>query len=375
MNGPSQHFRVAIVANSVWNLYKFRSGLTKALIAEGHQVFLVAPPDGTEGKLDPLRATFLPLHHLTRQGIHPLRELRLARELYLIYQKYSIECALHFTVKPVIYGSLAARWAGVKSIATLTGLGYTFLHGRFTAALMKRMYAFALRRTETIFYHNPDDRALLLAAGVGTPERSFVVGGSGLPLEDFPLQPYDLAVSGRFLFVGRLLADKGIREFVVAAGIVRKKHPEFSFHVVGAPDPGNPASISEEELAGWAAAGDVVFHGEVEDVRPHLTSASVVVLPSYREGCPRSLLEAAATGRALIGTDVPGVREMVLEGETGWLVAARDCLGLADGIVGAGCFSLGELKGYGRRSRILVEDKFGARRVNNAYLGALFLAV
>ena len=364
-------FRVAIVANSVWNLHKFRSGLTKALAAQGHRVFLIAPPDGTQGKLEHLPATFLPLHHLNRQGTHPLRELRLARELYLLYRKHGIDRALHFTVKPVIYGSLAARWAGVESIATLTGLGYTFLHGHFTAALMKRLYAFALRRTGTVFYHNPDDRALLLAAGVGTPERSFVVGGSGLSLKEFPLQPYDLAVGGRFLFVGRLLADKGIREFVDAAGIVRQKHPEFSFHVVGAPDPGNPASITEEELAAWAAAGDVVFHGNVDDVRPHLTAASVVVLPSYREGCPRSLLEAAATGRMLIGTDVPGVREVVLEGETGVLVAVRDHLALADAIVRVGSRPLEDLEAKGNRARILVEDQFRARRVNNAYLGAL----
>ena len=369
MSSPALHFRVAVVANSVWNIHNFRRGIVKALAAAGHEVYLIAPPAADGDPLRNLPATFLPLRHLRRRGTQPLRELLLARELYGIYRTHRIDRALHFTAKPVIYGSLAARRAGVKSIATLTGLGYTFLRGRLTAALMKRLYAFALRRTEAVFYHNPDDRALLLAAGVGTPERSFVVGGSGLPLAEFSLQPYRKAVPGRFLFVGRLLADKGIREFVAAAAALRARRPDLSFHAVGSPDPGNPASIGPEELARWRAAGHVVFHGQVDDVRPQLTAASVVVLPSYREGCPRSLLEAAATGRALIGADVPGVREVVRPEETGWLVPVSSARGLEAGMEKS--LTEGNLERLGQNGRALVEAGFSERSVCAVYLEKL----
>lgn len=367
----SPTLRVAIVANSAWNLHNFRRGIVNALCKAGHKVYLIAPPDGSEELLEKLSATFLPLRHLKRRGIRPLQELLLARELYRLYRRHQIDRALHFTAKPIVYGSLAARWAGVKSIATFTGLGYTFLRGNITAALMKRLYAFALRRTEVIFYHNPDDRALLLKAGVGTPERSFVVGGSGIPLADFPVQPYELAIPGRFLFVGRLLSDKGVREFVSAAAAVRATHPELTFHAVGEPDPGNPASIGPEELSKWAAAGDAVFHGQVGDVRPHLTRASVVVLPSYREGCPRSLLEAAATGRAMIGTDVPGVREIVREGENGWLVRVRDATALAQAMMKAGVRLNKELEMMGAEGRRRIEEKFAEDEVITTYLDIL----
>lgn len=369
MSGSSPKLRVAIVANSVWNIRNFRRGIVNALFAAGHEVFLIAPADDSTDLLQELPAVFLPLRHLSRWGIQPLRELLLAQEIYRLYRKHQIDWAFHFTAKPVVYGSLAARWAGVKSIATLTGLGYTFLRGNITAGLMKRLYAFALHRTEAVFYHNPDDRTLLLEAGVGSPERSFVVGGSGLPLSAFPVQSYDLAVPGRFLFVGRLLVDKGIREFVAAAKIVRQNHPELSFHVVGAPDPGNPASIKQDELDAWMATGEVTFHGQVNDVRPYLTEASVVVLPSYREGCPRSLLEAAATGRALIGTDVPGVREVVLTGRNGVLVEVRNGEKLALGMESLRDSS--ELKIMGVMSRHLIVEKFSEGTVIEEYLARI----
>lgn len=368
MNSPNQHFRVAIVVNSCWNLHNFRRGLIDAIVGAGHEVFLLAPIDGTEESITDLPGTFIPLRHLKRSGTRVFRELLLIHEINRIYKRHRIDRALHFTAKPVVYGSLAARWAGVESIATLTGLGYTFLHGRFRSMFMKRLYAFALKRAETVFYHNPDDRALLLDAGVGTEKRSFVVGGSGLPLDKFTVKPYDLAVPGRFLFVGRLIADKGIREFVDAARSVKAKHPELGFHIVGAPDPGNPASISNAELDAWAKEDNIVFHGQVKDVRPQLEQASVVVLPSYREGCPRSLLEAAATGRALIGTDVPGVREVVVGGRNGWLVPAKNTGALVRAMEVASKSNEEELKKMGEYSRELVMCKFSEDRILDEYL-------
>lgn len=366
MSGQVPSLRIAIIANSAWNLHNFRRGITNALVAEGHEVFLVAPSDGTSRLLDDLPATFLPLKNLQRSGTSSVKDLTLLMELYRLYRTNQIDLALLFTAKPVIYGSVAARWAGVKCISTLTGLGYSFLRSSLQADCMKLMYRFALRKAHAVIYHNPDDRSMLLKANVCRRGDSYVVGGSGLPLAEYPLRPYSEAVEGRFIFVGRLLADKGIREFVAAAKIARRENKGLTFQVVGSPDPGNPASISKRELQAWVNEGEVEFIGQVDDVRPYLAQAQVIVLPSYREGCPRSLLEAGATGRAMIGTDVAGIREVVTPGESGWLIPRKQVRALADTMILAA--SEGNLERFGLYARQHIERKFSEANVVHTYL-------
>lgn len=371
MSKANSLFRVAVVTNSSWNLLNFRRGIILALAEAGHEVFLVAPRRDEEAEPDDLPGTHLTIHHLHRRGTQPLRDLLLARELCRIYREHRIDWAFHFTAKPVVYGSLAARWVGVKSIATLTGLGYTFLRSHFTASLMKRLYAFSLRTAEAVFYHNPDDRALLLKAGVGAPDRSFVVGGSGISLDQFPCQPFHRAIPGRFLFVARLLSDKGIHEYVAAARRARELNPDLTFQVLGPFDPGNPSVISPNELAAWTNDGTINYAGSVADVRPYLEQASVVVLPSYREGLPRVLLEGGATGRPLLTTDVPGCRAVVADGDNGLLVPARDAEALARAMLKMAAMPQEELRAMGLRARAVVEEKFDQRLVNEAYLRAV----
>ncbi len=222
--------RLAIVVNSSWNLHNFRRGLILAFAGAGHEVFLCGPADGKQEVLADLPATFLPLRHMNRRSLNPFSGLLLIRELYRLYRRNGIDYALLFSAKPVVFGALAARRAGVKHLATLTGLGYMFVRSSLASRFMKLLYRGALSRAEGVVYHNPDDRDLLLAAGVGRPERSYVVGGSGVPLGRFPYTPYDGARPGRFLFVGRLLVDKGIREFAAAARMVStiRRLPQLS---------------------------------------------------------------------------------------------------------------------------------------------------
>ena len=360
---------IAIVANSAWNLHNFRRGLIRTFLAAGYRVILVAP-DGPERKfLAVTGAEFVVLNHLRRRGLNPLRDLALARELCHIYRKYGVTTALHFTIKPVIYGSLAARLAGVRNVSTLTGLGYAFIRGGFTSWLARGLYRLALRSAQVVFFHNPDDRQLFLDEGLVTAARSAVVGGSGLRLEDYPPAPYAEAIPGRFLFAGRLLVDKGIREFVAAAKLAKEQKPDLTFHVLGSIDPGNPAGIKSAELEAWVAEGIIAYDGVARDIRPHLRKASVVVLPSYREGCPRVLLEAAATGRALIGTDVPGVREVVRP-ENGIRVPIYATEELAEAMLEL-AKPTADLAGMGLAGRNLVAAGFSEQAVVGCYLAAI----
>lgn len=362
---------VVLVTNSDWNIVNFRHHLVQDLHASGHRVVLVTPAGNHAEALARLPAEVVYLRHLRRGGLNPLRDLFLLGELTGIIRRHQVRAILNFTVKPVIYGSLAARLTGAKNISTLTGLGYTFIAGGKIRWLISRFYRIALRRAERVFFHNPDDQALFVDQGLVRAEQAAVVGGSGVDPAAFPLADYAEAVPGTFLFVGRLLVDKGIREFIAAARYAKRQEPDLQFHVAGSVDPANPASITEAELQSWIDEGLIVYHGQVADVRPLYRAASVVVLPSYREGCPRALLEAAATGRPLIAFDVPGCREVVLDGQTGWLVTTRNVKALAARMLEANTMATNQLASLGKNGRALVERRFSVARVNNVYLASL----
>lgn len=328
-------------------------------------------PDGPERrKLEATGARFIPLVNLWRKGLNPFQDMKLVMELYRIYQKEKVEGALHFTIKPTIYGSFAARRAGISNICTLTGLGYTFLSGRKTNKLVRMLYRQALGSADAVFFHNPDDLSLFLKARLTPEDKSSVVAGSGLQLSEYPYTSYEEAIPGRCLFVGRLLTDKGVREFVAAARLAKVRNPNLTFHILGPFDPGNPAGISAGELETWTREGVVEYDGVATDIRPHLVRSSVVVLPSYREGCPRVLLEAAATGRAMIGTDVAGVREVVHHGENGWLVPAKDVEKLAEAMLMAG-EPESPLLEMGKNGRKHIENHFSVDQIVEPYLKAV----
>ncbi|MEL7162248.1 MAG: glycosyltransferase family 4 protein [Bacteroidota bacterium] len=335
------------------------------MLAEGYRLVLMAPNGPEQKQLTALGTTFVPLKNLRRKGLNPLRDLLLLWELCGLFRQYDVAVTLNFTIKPVIYGSLAARLSGTQNISTLTGLGYAFVNAGKTNTVVRGLYRLALRQANTVFFHNPDDRELFVRDGLVRADRAAVVPGSGIDLANYPLAPYSEAIPGRFLFVGRLLVDKGLREFVAAARLAKAHDPSLSFHVLGPFDPGNPAGISAREFDLWVREGVIAYDGVAADIRPHLRRAAVVVLPSYREGCPRVLLEAAALGRAVIGTDVAGVREVVLPGENGWLVRREDVNDLAK--VKLQVADQEELRRMGKVGREHVKSRFAEESVVTAY--------
>jgi len=369
--GVPASITVAVVGNNTWNLLNFRRALIEALVADGYRVLLLSSEGPEREKLSVFAAQFIPLKHLRRKSVNPFQDLRLIAELAGIYQREEVDIALHHTIKPVVYGSLAARWCGIKNVVTITGLGFSFLGGRARWLFISSLYRLSLQRAKTVLFQNPDDRELFVNQKIVSSSVTRLTPGSGINPERFPYVDYDQSVPGRFLFIGRLLSDKGIREFIGAARRARQLNPLLTFQVAGDIDEGNSASVSMSELSEWRTDGTIDYLGNLADVRSTIAKASFVVLPSYREGCPMALLEAASMGRPLIAFDVPGSREVAINGKTGWLVAPRDEKALGDAFLKAASTSFPERESLGQAGRKLVEGKFSDTFVAELYLNLL----
>lgn len=382
MNGRHPHpARFLLVASYAESLIHFRGALMQAIQDRGIEVHVAAPALPVDSPLRrSLQARGLRVHEypLRRTGTNPLADARAFVSLLAIIRRVQPTWVLSYTIKPVIYGSMAAWVARVPHrFALVTGLGYAFLgDGRRgqLQRLAEGMYSAALTRVDKVFFQNPDDEALFRSKsilGVHTP--SHVLNGSGVDLATFAAMPAQRPGQPmRFLLIARLLGDKGIREYVEAARIIRRERPDVSFDLVGWIDE-NPDSIEKGELDAWVAEGSIRFLGRLDDVRPAIAAASVYVLPSYREGTPRTILEAMAIGRPVITTDVPGCRETIVDGWNGYLVEVKS--------VGALVAAMRRLidqpdqaEIMGQRSRELAESKYDVHRVNAEMLREMGIA-
>jgi len=361
--------RVVLAANSSWNIVNFRAGLIEALKREGYEPVVVAPLDeAAESRMGELGVERIVVG-IERSGLNPIADLRLLGE-YRRILKLRPAAFLGFTIKPNIYGCIAARSLGVPAIANISGLGTVFIKRGALLALVTRLYRFALSRAAVVFFQNPDDRALFIERRMVRPEQARLLPGSGVDLERFAPAPQPLSPP-TFLLIARLLGDKGVREFVEAARMLRPGLPEARFQLLGPIDGGNRTAISRAELEEWIAQGLVDYLGETDDVRPYVAAASAVVLPSYREGLPRSLLEAAAMARPLIATDVPGCREVVEDGTNGFLCRVRDSESLAKAMKNLAEMPVSRRSAMGEAARRKVQDQFSETVVIRAYLDAL----
>jgi len=332
----SKNGKVALVSRCAWTLYNFRSGLIRALQKCGAEIIGGgAGGDGFEEKIKGLGVPFFDLP-VDKRGINPVSDLKLFYALYRWYRNKRPDIVHHFTIKPVIYGSIAAKFARVpKVINTITGLGYVFTEGerKGLRSIVHFLYRFALRGTHFTFFQNAEDERYFLSNNLTQGHNTLVLPGSGVDCARFRPRPHNgRSVDGcaTFLMLSRMLKDKGVYEFVEAAGRVKKEYPESEFLLLGRRDERNPSVVPKEDLEAWQSEGIVKWIGEAEDVRPIMAEADVVVLPSYREGLPRALLEAAAMGKPVITTDAIGCREAVEHGRTGLLVPVKDSMALAD---------------------------------------------
>ncbi len=306
--------KVLIVANSTWNIYNFRLNLIEKLLQEKHEVSVLAPVDEyLEYRERFPQVRHYSLRYLQRDSKNPFLDALLTLELYRKYKKIRPDLILHFTNKPNIYGAFAAKLCRVNSIAVVTGLGYAFIHNGLVQQITTFLYKISARFHRKIVFENLEDRDLFVKTGIIDPSKALALKGCGVDVEFFrPISQAKVDQKIVFTFIGRLLYDKGIREFVAAAKMVKTKHPQAEFWIIGELDTDNPATIEKEDLLRWVDEEAIVYHGFLRDVRPLIAKSDCIVLPSYREGNPRSIIEGMSMGKAVIATDI-GVAEKILK--------------------------------------------------------------
>lgn len=355
----------------------FRGPLMKAMVARGHEVVACVPlPDADSPLLAQLTAMGVTLEPipLNRTGLNPFSDAYAMAILVARLRRLRPDVTLSYMIKPVIYGSLAARLAGVPSICSIVeGLGYAFVdRSSLLRVLIKPLYRAALACNRRVFFLNPDDQRLFESLGlVRLPEQAVLLNGIGVDLDHFAVASLPPQVS--FVLIARLIRDKGLPEYAAAARLVKARYPEVRFRLVGWID-GNPSAIREEELRAWIDEGIIEYLGKLDDVRPVLAEASVLVLPSYYpEGQPRSIMEAMAMGRPIITTEAPGCRETVTPGRNGYLVPVRDVTALAEAMLRF-VEQPTSVAIMGRESRRIAKVRYDVHRVNRRILKVLDLA-
>lgn len=321
---------LCLVCNTAWAIHAYRPGLLRGLLENGVRVTVIAPYDKTVDTMVALGAKYLDLS-LAAKSANPLRDLRTLYALWRLYRQLKPDLVFHYTIKPNIYGSLAAMLARVKSIAITTGLGYVFVKRSRAASIAKLLYRLAFRFPREVWFLNADDRATFIERGLlAYPERSVLLPGEGIDLTQFALArlPEDKPHFD-FILVARLLWFKGVGEYVAAARQLRRRYPHARFRLLGSVGAVNPDAIPLDELNRWIQEGTIEWLGETDDVRPFIGDADCVVLPSYTEGVPRALMEASAMGRPIVATRIPGNQDVVVDGVTGLLCNVRDADQLA----------------------------------------------
>lgn len=362
--------RVLMTANTTWNIANFRLPLVKSLLEAGHEITVLAPLDDTAAGLGSLGCSLVPLD-MDAKGLSPLGGWRLRSEMARHFRTLRPDAVLSFTIKNNLFGAMAAKPLGIPFIPNVTGLGTAFLSGRVLQAVAETLYRTAFRELPVVFFQNNDDQSMFLSRGLVTGGQAQLLPGSGIDLSHFAATPLPAGKNPVFLMIARLIRDKGVLEYAQAARMVKRDHPGAVFQILGPAGAQNRSAIPPEVVAEWSPEKDLTYLGETDDVRPFIAGADCVVLPSYREGAPRTLIEAAAMARPVIATDVPGCRAVVEDGTTGFLCPPRDAQGLALACKRFLQLSQDQRNNFGQSGRAKMEREFDQVLVVAAYRRAL----
>lgn len=362
--------KILFCDNVLWGLVNFRGSVIRHFVQQGDEVVLVAPQDDESiMKVDiPEGVRYIPVR-LNRCSRNPFTDLIYCAHLYRIYRKEHPDYIFHYTIKPNVYGSIAARLAGINCTGMVAGLGYGLLGDGMLSRLLAVMYRYAFKYVSSIFVLNKFNYQYLLDHKFCTSAQlRLFKGGEGVDLSAYPYVREESGSPVVFLMVGRVLYDKGYREYVQAAKIVKQQYPDVRCQLLGMLDETYPAHVDEEELKRDVEEGTIEYLASTNDVMQYLgRSGVVVVLPSYFEGLSRSLMEACAVGRPIIATDIPGCRETVDKGKNGFLVKVKDSSSLAEGMLRYLSLSDAEKQAFSRHSRKKAEETFDVRQVIKEY--------
>ncbi len=363
--------KIIIVSNTTLTIRNFRAGLMQVLKARGYEVMFCAQDNGYAAEVISKGFAYIPLV-MDRKSTNLFTGLKQIISIYKIYRKEKPNIVLHYTIKPNIYGSVAAAFAGVPCINNVTGLGYIFIQKNPVYFLVKLFYRISCGLAKRTFFQNKDDLDLFLTEGLTDNKKAILVNGSGVDTDFFTPDFCRLVKKKEgvfiFLFTGRFLWDKGLGEFIAAAKLLKEKHPSAQFWLVGIVDQGNPSGVSLERIREWEKEDIIIHLGEVKDVRPFICQVDCVVLPSYREGIPRSLLEASAMEKPIITTGAAGCRAVVENGINGFSVPVKDWRALFDAFCKMIELKPEERLKMGKAGREKVKKEFEESIIIDSYL-------
>lgn len=362
--------KVAIVLNTSWNIYNFRLNFVKTLIAQGHEVHTVAPHDDFTEKLVEVGC----VHHDVRmdsRGANPIKDSALVFEFFLIYRRMRPDVVLHYTIKPNIYGTLAAAMLRIPVVNNVCGLGTIFLNDNWVSKIAISLYKLAFRYPKKVFFQNPDDLALFVDKKIISEQITDLLPGSGIDLTHFTAADFKRNKEFTFLLISRLITDKGILEFIDAVKKLKASGLKARFQILGSKDPKHQRGIPLNVIEDWVTSSTIEYLGTTKDVRKFIEQADCIVLPSYREGTPRTLLEASSIAKPIVATDVPGCHNVVDHNFNGLLCKHRDADDLANKMLQMANFDDATLKTLGENGRRKMVEKFDEKIVIGKYLTAL----
>jgi len=363
---------IAIVINTSWNIFNFRLGLIKALQQEGYKLVAIAPKDEYSSKLVELGVEYYDIK-INNKGTSPLEDAKLVYAFYQLYKKVAPDVLLQYTIKPNIYGAMAAGFLDIPVISNITGLGTVFLNDSLSSKIARLLYKVALRLPKKVFYQNIHDRNMFINAGLVKSDKTDLLPGSGIDTAKFKPSVLTHPKAGilQFLFIARLVRDKGLVEFVDAARILKASYPDIEFAILGAYYPGNPSAITELEMNEWVDSGVVKYLGTSDDVMAIIAGATCIVLPSYREGLSRVLLEAGSMAKPIVTTDVPGCKDVVDDSVNGYLCRVKSADSLAEKMAKMILLTDDERQEMGHKGREKMIKEFDESLVIDKYLAAI----
>lgn len=362
--------KVAIVLNTSWNIYNFRLNFIKKLLEHGHEVHTIAPHDDFSPQLQRMGC----VHHdvkMDSRGANVVRDTLLFFELRSIYKQIRPDIILHYTIKPNVYGTLAAATLRIPAINNVCGLGTVFLKENLVSKVAMFLYRVSFRYAKKVFFQNPDDRTFFIEKKLVPPGIADLLPGSGIDLQHFQPVPFRRNATFTFLLVSRLITDKGILEYIEAVKKLRQEGVQARFQLLGPKDPKHKRGIKLRVIEEWIKSGTVEYLGTTQDVRHFMSEADCIVLPSYREGTPRTLLEAASISKPIIATNVPGCKHVVEHNANGLLCEMKNVDDLASQMKHMASLDAVTLQWMGENGRKKVEREFDETIVIKKYLDSI----